>query len=155
MLLLEIDDLAKRYNRRQVFSGLNTCVTEGTSLAITGPNGSGKSTLIRVLCGLVRPNGGQVTVTLDDQKLSPAECRAHIGLVAPDLSLYHELTALENLSFFAQVRGLTLDSTKLESLLAQVGLAERGDDLVGAYSSGMRQRLKYAQALLHSPRLLF
>ena len=155
MLSLQVRDLAKRYNQRQVFAGLNVTVTDGTSLAITGPNGSGKSTLIRVLCGLTRPNGGQVTVSLDGASLSPAECRAQIGLVAPDLALYHELTALENLSFFAQVRGLTTNVADLEALLERVGLAARGDDLVGAYSSGMRQRLKYAQALLHRPRLLF
>ena len=89
MLSLQVRDLAKRYNQRQVFAGLNVTVTDGTSLAITGPNGSGKSTLIRVLCGLTRPNGGQVTVSLDGASLSPAECRAQIGLVAPDLGLYH------------------------------------------------------------------
>ncbi len=155
MLSLQIRDLAKRYNQRQVFAGLNVTVAEGASLAITGPNGSGKSTLIRVLCGLTRPNGGQVIVSLDGASLSPTECRPHIGLVAPDLALYHELTALENLAFFAQVRGLKPTFSDLAALLAKVGLSARGDDLVGAYSSGMRQRLKYAQALLHRPRLLF
>jgi len=155
MIALEFHDLAKRYSRRQVFSALSGSVAEGRSLAITGPNGSGKSTLVRVLCGLARPTSGTVTVRLDGMELLPADCRAEIGLVAPDMALYHELTALENLSFFAKVRGLAIGTAELRALLGRVGLGDRGDDLVGLYSSGMRQRLKYAQALLHRPRLLF
>jgi heme exporter protein A len=152
---IEFHDLAKRYNRRQVFSGLNGLVADGRSLVITGANGSGKSTLVRVLCGLARPSRGQVTVNLNGVALEPAECRQDIGVVAPDLSLYGELTAEENLSFFARVRGLQLTKQDFASMLDRVGLAGRGDDPVGEYSSGMRQRLKYAQALLHRPRLLF
>jgi heme exporter protein A len=155
MISLEFRDLAKRYNRRQVFSGLDVTVAEASALVITGRNGSGKSTLVRILCGLARPTAGSVTVALGDARLAPNECRAEIGLVAPDLALYQELTALENLAFFAQVRGLAPKRDELASLLERVGLAERGGDLVGAYSSGMRTRLKYAQAMLHSPRLLF
>jgi heme exporter protein A len=152
---IEFHDLAKRYNRRQVFSGLNGLVADGRSLVITGANGSGKSTLVRVLCGLARPSRGRVAVHLDGVDLEPADCRREIGVVAPDMSLYGELTAEENLSFFARVRGLPLSKQDFASMLDRVGLAGRGDDPVGEYSSGMRQRLKYAQALLHRPRLLF
>jgi heme exporter protein A len=152
---IEFHDLAKRYNRRQVFSGLNGLVSGGHSLVITGANGSGKSTLVRVLCGLTRPSRGQVAVYLDGVALAPADCRTEIGLVAPDLSLYGELTAEENLSFFARVRGLELTKQDFGSMLERVGLAGRGGDPVSEYSSGMRQRLKYAQALLHRPPLLF
>jgi heme exporter protein A len=152
---IEFHDLAKRYNRRQVFSALNGQVLEGKSLVITGANGSGKSTLVRVLCGLARPSRGQVTVHLDGVTLEPVDCRREIGVVAPDLSLYGELTAEENLSFFARVRGLELTKRDFGSMLERVGLTGRGGDPVSEYSSGMRQRLKYAQALLHRPRLLF
>ncbi|MDP3047506.1 MAG: ABC transporter ATP-binding protein [Chloroflexota bacterium] len=152
---MEFHDLAKRYNRRQVFSGLNGLVSEGRSLVITGANGSGKSTLVRVLCGLARPSRGQVVVHVDGVALAPADCRAEIGLVAPDLSLYGEQTAEENLSFFARVRGLELTKQDFGCMLERVGLAGRGGDPVSEYSSGMRQRLKYAHALLHRPRLLF
>jgi heme exporter protein A len=152
---IEFHDLAKRYNRRQVFSALNGVVSEGRSLVVTGANGSGKSTLVRVLCGLARPSRGQVTVHLDGTDLEPADCRREIGLVAPDLSLYGELTAEENLAFFARVRGLQLTKHDFIEMLERVGLAGRGGDPVGEYSSGMRQRLKYAHALLHRPRLLF
>ncbi len=152
---IEFHDLAKRYNRRQVFSGLNGVVSEGRSLVITGANGSGKSTLVRVLCGLVRPSRGEVAVHLDGAALAPVDCRREIGLVAPDLALYGELTAEENLAFFARVRGLELTKQDFAAMLERVGLGGRGGDPVGEYSSGMRQRLKYAQALLHRPRLLF
>jgi heme exporter protein A len=155
MLRLEISDLGKRFGRRQVFEHLTAAVEEHSVLAVAGANGSGKSTLVRILCGLARPTAGTVAVVEDGVPISPAACRARTGLVAPDLSLYHELTALENLAFFAQVRGLRTGPSELSGLLERVGLAGRGDDLVGAYSSGMRQRLKYAQALLHAPSLLF
>lgn len=154
-IVLEAHGLAKQYNGRLVFAGLNLSVGQGACLVVAGPNGSGKSTLIRLLCGLAWPTAGKVTVTINGSPHSPRECRSLIGLVAPDVALYNELTALENLAFFARVRGLRLDRSALEGLLARVGLAGRGDDLVGAYSSGMRQRLKYAQALLHNPYLLF
>lgn len=155
MLTLEFRDLAKRFNRRQVFSGLTGSVPSGRSLVVTGPNGSGKSTLIRVLCGLMRPTAGAVAVAENESTRPPGECRRDIGVVAPDLALYHELTALENLAFFAQLRGIPDDAAALNQALEKVGLAGRGDDLVGSYSSGMRQRLKYAQAVMHRPRLLF
>lgn len=155
MLRLEFHNLAKRYNRRQVFSGLDGAVEDGRCLVVTGPNGSGKSTLVRVLCGLARPSAGEVWVGTDGARMAPADCRADIGVVAPDLAMYHELTALENLAFFASVRGLSPAAGALERLLDKVGLDGRGADLVGSYSSGMRQRLKYAQALIHQPRLLF
>jgi len=155
VIVLEAHGLAKQYNGRLVFAGLNLTVAQGTCLVIAGPNGSGKSTLVRLLCGLTRPTAGEVTVTIGASSRPPRECRSFIGLVAPDLALYNELTALENLAFFAKVRGLHLDRSALEGLLARVGLAGRGHDLVATYSSGMKQRLKYAQALLHGPRLLF
>ncbi len=154
MLSLELRDLTKRYNRRRVFQGLNARIQGGESLVVTGPNGSGKSTLLRLVCGLVRPTGGQVVVTVGDRALSPIEARDHLGLVAPDLALYGELSGLENLRFFARVRGLRVTEEGLQGLLRQVGLEGRGDDMVAAYSSGMRQRLKYAFALLHRPSLL-
>lgn len=152
---LAVHDLAKRYGRRGIFRGVSFTLQPGQSLAITGRNGSGKSTLVRILCGLLRPSAGTVAYHLGERPATPRERRGLIGLVAPDLILYEELSALENLRFFARVRGLQRSAAALEALLAEVGLEGRGADLVGTFSSGMRQRLKYAYALLHRPPVLF
>jgi heme exporter protein A len=153
-LRLVIDGLAKTYPGRPVFSGIDATVEKGHRLVITGPNGSGKSTMVRVLCAFIRPTKGAVTLEIDGQKLRHIELRQHIGLVSPDLVLYDELTAIENLSFFAGVAGYHFAIPELESRLSAIGLDGRGNDLVGSYSSGMKQRLKYCLALLRSPELL-
>jgi heme exporter protein A len=151
---LVIDGLAKSYPGRPVFSGISAEVEVGHRLVISGPNGSGKSTFVRVLCAFIRPTKGKVTLAIGDQTLSRLEMRSHIGLVSPDLVLYDELTAVENLAFFSGVAGHHFESTELNNRLSAVGLEGRGDDLVGSYSSGMKQRLKYCLALLRNPELL-
>ena len=123
-------------------------------MCVTGANGSGKSTLLRLICGLLRPSRGAVTITIDGKAQQPAEVRNAFGLVAPDVALYGELTAVENMVFFARVRGLAVAGQDVDDLLAKMGLAGRGDDDVHTYSSGMRHRLKYACALLHKPPIL-
>lgn len=153
-LRLILDGLAKSYPGRPVFSGISAEVGEGKRLVITGPNGSGKSTLMRIISGFVRPTGGTVTFEIEDRKLARLEIRPHIGLVSPDLVLYDELTAFENLMFFAGVAGLHFSIDVLSARLDRVGLHKRGRDLVRSYSSGMVQRLKYCLALLRDPELL-
>ncbi len=154
MYRLELQGLGKRYGRLRVFRGIETAVESGQVLVLAGRNGSGKSTLLRIIAGLTRPSAGQMSFFEDGRPLSPEERRRRLGLVAVDVALYGELTAWENLTFFARVRGLGLSREEGELLLKEVGLAGRGDDLVQTYSSGMRQRLKYACALLHNPPLL-
>ncbi len=153
-LRLILDGLAKSYPGRPVFSGISADIKQGKRLVITGPNGSGKSTLMRIICGFVRPTAGKVTFNIENRNLSRLEIRPHIGLVSPDLVLYDELTALENLMFFAGVAGLRFSIDDLVTRLDRVGLHNRGRDLVGSYSSGMKQRLKYCLALLRDPELL-
>jgi heme exporter protein A len=121
---------------------------------ITGPNGSGKSTLVRILCAFLRPTSGTVALHLEDRKLAWLEIRSHVGLVSPDLVLYDELTAIENLSFFAQVAGFRATAAEVRQRLEEIGLSGRENDLVDSYSSGMKQRLKYCLALLRNPELL-
>jgi len=153
-LRLVIDGLAKSYPGRPVFSDINAAVEQGHRLVITGPNGSGKSTLVRVLCAFIRPTNGTVALEIDGKQLKHIELREHIGLVSPDLVLYDELTAIENLSFFAGVSGYHFEIAELRERLSAIGLESRGADLVGSYSSGMKQRLKYCLALLRNPELL-
>jgi heme exporter protein A len=151
---LELQHLGKRYGRLRVFREIQAEAHSGQVLVLAGRNGSGKSTLLRIVAGLTRPSSGQVVFSRDGRPLSYEERRRLTGLVAVDVALYGELTAWENLSFFARVRGLPLAPAEGERLLAEVGLTGRGEDLVQTYSSGMRQRLKFACAMLHRPPLL-
>ena len=129
------------YGRRALFVGIDAEVKPGQCLAVTGANGAGKSTLLKILAGLLRPESGSV------------EFAGRRGCAAPDIQLYGELTGDENLTFFARLLGISPEANA--SLLAQVGLpGARGRDLVSAYSSGMRQRLKLAVSLLGDPPLL-
>jgi len=121
---------------------------------VTGPNGAGKSTLLRIVAGLIAPSEGIVSMTVNGQVRSAGDRRNYLGYVSPDLTLYRELSAAENLQFFGSLRGVTLTRDDLIERLTQVGLRGRGRDLVGTYSSGMRQRLKYAFALLADPPIL-
>lgn len=155
MLEIRATNLAKRFGRRRVFSDINIELTVGDSLAVVGPNGSGKSTLLAILLGLLRPTKGKVEYFLDGKILDEQEARRRVALVAPYLNLYDQLSAEENLKFFATVSGNCITGKRIEELLTSVGLQRRGADLVSAYSSGMKQRLKYAVALLNEPEVLF
>lgn len=151
---LTIDNVARRFGRRVIFNGLNARAQTGQTLVIAGANGSGKSTLVKIIAGLLPPSKGRVDVARDGKPLDRYELRSILGYVAPDLMLYAELSGVENLEFFARLRGISLEREDLRALLERVGLKGRGRDYVGNYSSGMRQRLKYAFALMHAPPLL-
>jgi heme ABC exporter ATP-binding subunit CcmA len=151
---VRIKNLGKHYAQMLLFKNINFELNQGDILAITGWNGSGKSTLLRILAGLVKASAGRVDMFLNDQFIPFELRRLYLGMVAPALSIYLELTARENLEFFARVRGLKLNQRAIEEIIERVGLKHRGDDICGTYSSGMLQRLKFAQALLHKPPLL-
>jgi len=154
MYSLKAKDICKYYSRSLLFKDISFELAPGDVLAITGWNGSGKSTLIRIIAGLVRASSGTVSMFCED-KLVPKESRRRfIGMVAPALSLYDELTALENMVFFCKVRGVNSQVEACRDTLEMVGLSEHAHKLSGRYSSGMKQRLKLAQALLHHPPLL-
>jgi len=146
--------LTQRFGPNKIFESLTFEVPKGQGLVVTGPNGSGKTTLLRILSGLLRPTQGEVRLNIDGKAISPEERLRHIGFITPELALYEELTALENLEFFARVRRLKRTRADHLALLERVGLKERGRDLVGAFSSGMKQRLKLAFAIQHEPMLL-
>ena len=137
-----------------VFAPVETSLASGQVAVVNGPNGAGKSTLLRIIAGLLTPAAGTVDLVVHGATRDALQRRRHLGYVAPDLTLYRELTAAENLQFFARLHGRTLDRGDLIERLTAVGLRGRGRDLVGSYSSGMRQRLKYAFALLADPPVL-
>ena len=151
---LILTNIAKHFGRTLLFKKISFELTSGAIIAITGWNGSGKSTLLRIIAGLIRASAGKVEMYRQDKLLPPTKRRQFLGMVAPALSLYDELTARENLTFFAQVRGIELKQGVINNLLKDVGLSGWEDSLYGIFSSGMKQRLKIAQALLHQPPLL-
>jgi heme exporter protein A len=154
MISLEVKGLAKSFGYRKVFEGVYFSIKSGKSLVIVGKNGSGKTTLLKILAGFLRPSKGEVIISLDGQIKKREERKKLLGFVAPDLTLYDELTALENLEFLTQVQGLGFNKSELNKKLEEMGLRGRGDDLVSSYSSGMKQRLKYVFALLNNPQIL-
>lgn len=151
---LTLSDIAASYGARIVFRGISLTLRQGEILVVSGANGSGKSTLLRLLCGLQRPASGRICYRWRGAEYGPTDATHLLGWVAPDLALYRELTACENLQFFAAVRGQQPGKAQIDDLLKQVGLDGRGGDRVSSYSSGMVQRLRYAYALLHRPPVL-
>jgi heme exporter protein A len=151
---LHTDNLTKRFGSRKVLRNISFSLKTGESLAILGKNGSGKTTLLRILAGLTQLSRGVVTFSKDSQKMSQVEIKQHLSYVGPELTLYDALTAAENLKFFATLRGISIGKALIMSILETVGLGGRGDDFYRAYSSGMKQRLKYAVALLNDPAYL-
>lgn len=133
-----------------MLTGVSGEISAGEVMLVTGPNGSGKSTLLRCLAALLAADRGTIELIEDGHTLDAYARRQRIGYLAPDLTFYEELTTLENLHFFARLRRIPAD--RGSALLARVGLPT--DRKSGALSSGMRQRLRWAWAMLHQPRLL-
>jgi len=152
---VEFDRIVKRFGNRTVLSNVSGVVRPGAVVVVTGPNGSGKSTLLNILSGCLRPSSGRVRYLDAGQEIERASWFERLGMAAPDMAVYDELTALENLHFFARVRGVDIDDRRLGDLLDGLGLAARDQRrAVGTYSSGMKQRVKLAQAVVHEPGVL-
>lgn len=151
MISLRIRGLAHDYDGREVFDPIDLDF-DGECLAILGPNGSGKSTLMRILAGLLTPTGGSAWFCVRQIPAAPGSLRELVGLSAPEIQLYEELTLRENLSFLARCRGVP--TQRVERALDDVGLVDRARDLVGEFSSGMRRRASLAAAILHEPPVL-
>ncbi len=147
---LSIQGLYRGYGRLRVLRNVSGEVAQREVLAVTGDNGSGKSTLLRCLAGLMAPQRGTITCRLDGHSLDVEARRRAVGYVSPDLELYSELSCLENLEFACRLR--RLDTARGATLLDRVGLPHHRP--AGQLSSGMRQRLRWAWALLHRPRIL-
>lgn len=151
---LRVKELKKTFNNRLVFNKLNFELNSGDKLVVTGRNGSGKSTLIKILAGVLTESGGKIEYLIDDKKIDRENFYQIVGLVSPYLVVYEEFTAFENLSLFSKIRGLKTSDEEINEILNRVGLFERRNDLVRTYSSGMKQRIKYASAILHNPLVL-
>jgi heme exporter protein A len=151
---LEVRALAHRYGARR---GLETLSFDAAAPGITvicGANGSGKSTLLRIVAGLLRPSEGEVRLAIAGRVLAAPERRAAVGFASPELHFYDEFTATENLRFAAEARGLAAPAQAARGALARAGLEARADDRVAALSSGLKQRLRLAFAVLAAPQVL-
>jgi ABC-2 type transport system ATP-binding protein len=156
-VIITVDNLVKRYNGHTAVDGVSFEINRGEIFGLLGPNGAGKSTIISILCCLLEPTLGSVVIDGSDIRKNANNIKKIIGVVPQEISLYHTLTARENLAFYGKIYGLsgrTLKS-RIEALLDMVGLTERADDLLEGYSGGMKRRINIAAALLHEPRILY
>jgi heme ABC exporter ATP-binding subunit CcmA len=153
-MLVIARDLTKAYDNQAVFSNLSFEVGPGEIVVVAGRNGSGKSTLLRLLAGLIQPTGGRVEAVLDGRPLERQQWQKVVGYLAPEASPYLELTPLENLEVMARIRGAGDARMLAQSLLDRVALEVDRQAPAATLSTGQRQRLKLALALLGPPRIL-
>jgi len=155
-VLLQAQDLQKRYGERVAVDGVTFQVRAGEAYGLLGPNGAGKTTTISMICGLLARDGGDVHVGGRSMNGDAMAAKKLIGYVPQDIALYPDLSAIENLRFWGQLYGLGGKrlAERCASVLALVGLGDRARDKVSSFSGGMKRRLNIAVALLHEPRLL-
>ena len=146
--------LRKSFGPRPVLRGLDLEVAPGECLALMGPNGAGKTTLLRILATLSKPTSGVVRVAGLPLPVAAGSVRQRLGVVAHHTLLYSDLSAQENLQFYARLYGLGDAEPRIAAVLEQVGLARRRHDMVRTFSRGMQQRLAIARALLHDPAVM-
>ena len=154
--LLKVTGLCKSYAGRVAVDEVSFNVANGQTLGLIGPNGAGKSTTVSMLCGLLKPDRGEIL--LDGQAVCQGNSAAKlkIGLVPQELAIYEELSARENLKLFGALYGLSGDllRQRCQAALELVALNDRAGDKPGTFSGGMKRRLNIAAALLHDPQLL-
>ena len=153
--IIQVRDLRKDFGYLQALSGVSFDLNKGEFLTIFGPNGAGKTTLIKVLAGLTRPTSGSAHIDGFDALESNAELRSQIGVISHTTCLYPDLTAVENLLFYAKLYGLDDPEKRADESIREAGLQLRRHDPVRTYSRGMQQRMAIARATLHDPSVLF
>lgn len=151
---ISVRDVSKAFGTRRALDGISFDVPDGAFLSIFGPNGAGKTTLLRVLATLTRPTSGQVILAGKDAKEQPDQARALLGLISHAPMVYPDLTAEENLLFYAEMYGEADPRARVDELLDAVGLSHRRHDTVRTFSRGMTQRIAIARALIHDPRIV-
>ena len=152
--LVVASGLTRRFGATTALDGVDLTVRRGEPLALFGVNGAGKTTLLRLLSGGLKPTSGSLAIEGLDPRRAPAKARGRIGLLSHHTLLYDDLSALENLVFFAKLHGLPRPEDRARALLHEVGLTDRADEPVRGFSRGMQQRVALARALLHDPSLL-
>ena len=154
--LLEVKKLSKTYkNGRKALDNLNFHVTKGEILGFLGPNGAGKSTTINILSTLLQSDEGEI-IFFNDENLSIKDVKKQLGIVPQELAIYEDITAAQNVKFFASLYGVKKSeiNEKVENALKKVGLEDRKDDKPSTFSGGMKRRLNIACAIAHNPKLI-
>lgn len=149
---LRFENIDKRYGRLLAVRGVSLTIAPGECAVFAGRNGSGKTTLLRIAARLVKPSSGSLNFSGEPRNGEESAIRP--GFVAHATMVYDELSAEENLLLFARLQGVTQPRNRVNSLLQEVGIADRRASLVRTFSRGMRQRVAIARALLHEPAVL-
>ncbi len=152
--LIVIRSLYKTFGYRVVLKDLNLEIEDGDFVAIFGPNGAGKTTLLKILSTLSSPTSGEIYINGVNLEKDRNKIRANLGVLTHESYLYENLTALENLKFFASMYDLNDIDNKSIEVLRYIGLEGRGGDIVRNFSRGMKQRLSLARAIIHDPSIL-
>lgn len=152
---IELDNVQKRFGHITAVDGVSLTLRQGEFLTIFGPNGAGKTTLVKMMCGLTRATSGAVLINGKEIMDHDDKARSNVGLISHQTFTYGQLTALENLVFFARLYGAEDAEAKCNALINEVGLAKRSHEPVRSFSRGMLQRLSIARALVHDPSILF
>ncbi|MDK2808601.1 MAG: type transport system ATP-binding protein [Clostridiales bacterium] len=150
---IEIKNVSKTYDKKTVLKSLSLTVEEGEILGFLGPSGAGKTTLIKILTGQTLPTKGEAYVFQKEVRALTRECYEKIGMLLDDSGLYERLTCFDNLLLFAQIYGIP--KKRIVEVLEEVDLLDAKKRPVHQLSKGMKQRLIFARALLHKPKLLF
>ena len=155
-MIANMKNVVKRYGDTLALDHLNLNVREGEILGLLGPNGAGKTTAIRTLCGLIDADSGETMVLGQKQSIKNLEARRDIGLVTQEITVFTDLTAVENLRYFGGLYGLhgAELSANVKEMLEFVGLTDRARKKPGTFSGGMQRRLNIACALVHKPKLV-
>ena len=154
--MLEVNGLTKSYGKLTAVSGVSFRVNAGETIGLLGPNGAGKTTTVSVIAGLLSPDSGEVLIDGKQVTSDTDPVKLKIGLVPQDMALYDQLSARDNLTFFAALYSLAGTKAKqaMDDALNLVGLSDRANDKVKEFSGGMKRRLNLAAALLHDPQIL-
>ncbi|NLF12865.1 MAG: ABC transporter ATP-binding protein [Anaerolineaceae bacterium] len=154
--VIETHDLSKWYGDHAAVDGLNLCIRPGEIFGLLGPNGAGKTTTILMLLGLTEPTSGSVTVLGMNPARQPLSVKARVGYMPDEVGFYDELSARANLSYIAQLNGLSRAGARqrIDDALERVGLTGVADRPVSTFSRGMRRRLGVADVLLKEPQLV-
>jgi ABC-2 type transport system ATP-binding protein len=151
---IAVHNVSKAFGNQLVVKDVTFSIPEGSIVGLLGPNGAGKTTIIRLLNGVIDPTEGKIEVLGFDPQMNGEAIRKQSGIVTESAALYHEMSAWDNLKFFAKIYQ-TDDDSRIQYLLEQFDMWEHKDKLVGTFSTGMKKRVALAKALLHKPKLLF